>query len=321
MFSQRVFLPAEVYKMEPMEDVRSSTTEVQSLPDSRLALLEPAPAEPPLGPERTLSPEPPKNLAKNNDAQPEQPKIHVHVHTPRGKWGEPLNISTLILACVTLVFVVLTHYDAEQAVETAKATTAKIVSAQQLVNQQSIVAQKAVNDEIVKTQRDTTKESIRASAKQSHDALNMAAAVAAWDQRPWLSVSSYNFPDVTEGQGFQVKLLLQNTGKTAAINQVTKTTVYVSSTDPAPDFSKLLTPVGPFNITAASNNSWVFTGPCVLSAALMKDYTARTSFIYVLAELRYGDMFGRNYLTTLCIGHKYGRPSDEVFYCPGNKME
>lgn len=243
-------------------------------------------------------------------------KITFHVD-PR--WTEPLTMSTVALALVTLLLVVLTHFDAKEAERSASEINARIIAAQLATNKAGIDAQRANNEEIVKNQTALAQQSMEASRRQGEKSLQATATLAWFEQRPWVSVTSYDISEDQTGTQLLVRLNLANTGKTPARGVTAKIALVLDDKEPTDQdavayFGKLQDIPNVFDIhpgEPATFFSYRWTPP----GKAIASYKEKAFRLYILALLTYVDNASFTHLTLICASHEANDPRDQIEYC------
>jgi hypothetical protein len=202
----------------------------------------------------------------------------------------------------------------QEAKRSADAAESSLFVSRQAVNENKRALEQTINQ---------NRESLKATLDQNKKALNINLAVSWLDQRPWVSVRTFQLAaEVEQGKELRFTLWLQNTGKTPAVDQTAQMMLFLWDHEPTFDDFKDPTIVsGEFNVPSLNSATW-FTYRWTPRPESVADYRAKKLRLYVLALLRYKDMFQQSHLTRVCVFHVADAALDEIGFCSaGNSME
>lgn len=160
---------------------------------------------------------------------------------------------------------------------------------------------------------ETAKKSLQSSIEQFRS-----------DQRPWVVPFQFRLSGELEAfKDFTVNTLLQNTGKTPAIDVVNVAQMSISHEPPAQPVFLNLVPIMTRGILSPGQMNFFATlQGFILSPAAADSYSSGKSKLYVFAEIRYRDINQKMHWTRYCIVHQHGKPLDEFnFSDTGNDMD
>jgi len=173
-----------------------------------------------------------------------------------------------------------------------------------------------------------TETAIRTSQKSAQAALQASIDNLRLDERPWVLPSRFELSAEPEpDKPFTIKVNIQNTGKTPAVDLIPQSRLFSWNEEPPPtDFaepkdkiiSKGIIPPG-----GGGGNSFT-TDPLILDAIKVGAYKGKSNRIYIHAYLNYKDGLSGSKLhwTRLCAYHTFGDKLDEFVYCKaGNEID
>ena len=167
---------------------------------------------------------------------------------------------------------------------------------------------------------------LNASISQGKQGLDASIKMSRRDQRPWITVARFELSaELEQGKEVSVRVWLQNTGKTPAMNEVNQSQVYLwpvppvmtNFSKPQPKESNSITIIAP----GAPATSFITT-KWKPQDAFVTSYRSKGMRFFVHAKAWFSDSFGTPHWTSVCASHGFSEPLDEFEYCGiGNEVD
>ncbi len=170
-------------------------------------------------------------------------------------------------------------------------------------------------------------QSNKITQKNAQRALQASIDNSRLDERPWVLPTRFDLSaEPEEDKPITIRITVQNTGKTPALDQISRSIVLSWDVEPP------ITNFGPPPPTVVSKgmippgfNGLTFTtDPLKLNSGQVAAYKTGPNKIYLHARIDYRDSFTATtpHWTTICVYHQFGKPLDEFSYCQyGNDVD
>jgi len=216
----------------------------------------------------------------------------------------------------------------EAGITKAKEALTALISENRAMLESSMEKDSSTLRTILADNREQAKRELNASMEQSRAALEAATAASRLDQRPWVTLMRFQLPEEPKvGGEITVHCIWQNTGRTPALDFITRPAVQIWGPPPIeppkPDFSK----IGPRGSTSVlpPGGGGSFFSTAKWDAApedLLQSYIQKKRHLFVRVLVRYNDVFGASHWTEICAYHVHGTPLDHFNFCStGNDLD
>lgn len=168
--------------------------------------------------------------------------------------------------------------------------------------------------------------SLKASIAQGKEGLDASIKMSRQDQRPWITYARFELSaELEKDKEFSVKLWLQNTGKTPAINESSQSRLFLSYAIPQMTvFTKAQT-IGSRSVSIlAPGSASVFSNTAKWTPPddYVVAYKEKQARLFIHGKVWYTDNFGKQHWITLCASHGFSEPLGDFEYCAvGNEVD
>jgi hypothetical protein len=164
------------------------------------------------------------------------------------------------------------------------------------------------------------------------DTHNLAEA-ARIDQRAWVTMGRFELTEepIVGGKSIKVRFSIISNGKTPAVKCTTERMPLMGAPGGIPQYyanHRDIWPDGPkttgrpvFVVLPIAEQDetepWTTDPRSTLTPKVIREYTEKTTVLYVIAKIWYDDVFGDHHWTTTCRWHEFKTPPTEFWPCVG----